>query len=116
MFRRLRVSAGKENMLNGSEDGTAYASPAVATVDGQKLVVALTAKRVIGLGLDDGKLAWEAPFAPPQGARTYNSATPIVDGQTVIVCGGNRGAKAFKLEKQGGRVTGAELWSNPDGP
>jgi outer membrane protein assembly factor BamB len=44
----------------------------------------------------------------------YNAATPIVDGQTVIVCGSGRGAKALKIEKDGDAFKATELWTNPD--
>src|SRR5262245_47012624 len=46
------------------------------------------------------------------GGRDYKAATPIVDGQTIIVAG--RGVKAVKLEKEGDKIVAKELWSNPD--
>jgi len=49
----------------------------------------------------------------PQG-RAYNSATPIVDGQTVIYTGSGRGTKAVKVEKQGDGFAARELWSNAE--
>ena len=93
-------------------DGTAYASPVLLTVDGTRMVVALTAKMIVGLGVADGKLLWEAPF-PAQG-RAYNAATPIVEGQTVIYAGSGRGTKAVKIEKTADGFAAKELWSNPD--
>jgi len=95
-----------------TEDGTAYASPALMTVGGTKMVVALTAKKIVGVGVADGKLLWEAPFVV-QG-RAYNAATPVVDGATVIYAGAGRGTKAVKIEKTGEGFTARELWSNPD--
>ena len=93
-------------------DGTAYASPVLLTVEGTKMVVTLTAKKIVGIGVTDGKLLWEAPF-PVQG-RAYNAATPIVDGQTVIYAGSGRGAKAVKVEKTDAGFAAKEIWSNPD--
>jgi outer membrane protein assembly factor BamB len=93
-------------------DGTAYASPVILTADGTKMVVTLTAKKIVGLGVTDGKLLWEATFAA-QGMN-YNAATPIVDGQTVIYAGSGRGTKAVKVEKTADGFAGKELWSNPD--
>lgn len=93
-------------------DGPAYASPALMTVDGAKLIVAETEKSIVALNIADGKLVWEAPFAA-QG-MSYNAATPIVDGQMLIYCGQGRGAKAVKIEKQGDGFAAKELWSNPD--
>jgi outer membrane protein assembly factor BamB len=95
-----------------TSDGTAYASPVLLTVEGTKMVVTLTAKKIVGLGVTDGKLLWEAPF-PVQG-RAYNAATPIVDGQTVIYAGSGRGTKAVKIEKAADGFAAKELWSNPD--
>ncbi|HEY5910252.1 MAG TPA: PQQ-binding-like beta-propeller repeat protein [Verrucomicrobiae bacterium] len=93
-------------------DGTAYSSPTLLTVGGTKMLVAMTAKRIIGLGITDGKLLWEVPFAV-QG-RAYNAATPIVDGQNVIFAGSGRGTKAVKIEKSGDGFTATDLWSNQD--
>jgi outer membrane protein assembly factor BamB len=93
-------------------DGTAYASPDLLTVEGTKMVVTLTAKKIVGLGVADGKLLWEAPF-PVQG-MSYNAATPIVEGQTVIYAGAGRGTKAVKIEKTADGFAAKELWSNPD--
>ena len=93
-------------------DGTAYASPDLLTVEGTKMVVTLTAKKIVGLGVADGKLLWEAPF-PVQGMN-YNAATPIVEGQTVIFAGAGRGTKAVKIEKTADGFAAKELWSNPD--
>jgi outer membrane protein assembly factor BamB len=107
------LGAGSEKW-RWTEDGGSYASPALVVVGETKLIIALTAKRIVGLGAPDGKLLWEASFAPPQGSRAYNAATPIVDGQTIIVAGSARGAKALKLEKRGDKITSTELWSNPD--
>jgi len=95
-----------------SDDGTAYSSPVLLTVAGTKMVVALTAKKVVGLAVADGKLLWETPF-PVQG-RAYNAATPIIDGQMVIFAGSGRGTKAVKVEKAGDGFVAKELWSNPD--
>ncbi len=95
-----------------TDEGPGYASPVVMTVAGTRMIVTLTAKSVVGLGLADGKLLWQASFAPI--GMNYNAATPIVDGQTVIYCGSGRGAKAVKIEKQGDSFVSKELWSNPD--
>ncbi len=93
-------------------DAPGYASPVLLTVGEAKYVVAQSDTKMVALGLTDGKLAWEAPFAV-QG-RGYNAATPIVDGQTVIYAGSGRGVTAVKLEKDGEKLVAKELWKNPD--
>jgi outer membrane protein assembly factor BamB len=91
-------------------DGPAYASPVLMTVEGTKQIVGQTEKNVVGVAAADGKLLWQVS-APAQG-RAFNSATPIVDGQTVIYTGQGRGTKAVKIEKQGAGFAAKELWSN----
>ncbi len=93
-------------------DGAAYGSPVILTVSGTKMVVTLTARKIVGIGVADGKLLWEAPF-PVQG-MSYNADTPIVDDQTVIYAGAGRGTKAVKIEKTADGFAAKELWSNPD--
>ncbi len=105
------LATGSEKWRWGGE-GPAYASPALLTVGGTKQIVTLTEKSIVGIGVANGKLLWQLPFAPPR--RAYNAATPIVDGQTVIYTGAGRGAKALRIEKQGDGFAAKELWSNPD--
>ena len=93
-------------------DGPAYASPVLMTVDGVKQVVAQTEKNTVGLAAADGKLLWHIP-TPPQG-RFYNSATPIIDGLTVIYTGQGQGTKAVKIEKQNDGFAAKEVWSNTE--
>jgi outer membrane protein assembly factor BamB len=94
-------------------EGPDYASPSLMTVDGVKLVVAETEKKVVAVTLADGKLVWETPFAA-QGMGAYNAASPVVDGQTIVYSGGGRGTKAVRLEKAGDAYVAKELWSNAD--
>jgi outer membrane protein assembly factor BamB len=94
-----------------TEDGNAYASPTTLDVDGIKAIVAMTNRRVVALGID-GKLLWDTPFDGTK-SMIYNSSTPVVEGNTVIFSGNRRGTTAFKLEKQGDRLTAKELWINP---
>jgi outer membrane protein assembly factor BamB len=93
-------------------DSPAYGSPVLMTVDGMKLIVAMTETKIVALTTTDGKLVWETPFAV-QG-RGYNAATPIVDGQTLIYAGSGRGVTAVKLAKKGDGVASTELWKNAD--
>lgn len=93
-------------------EGPEYASPALLTVAGTKQLVTLAEKSVVAIGVVDGKLLWQLPFAPAR--RAYNAATPIIDGQTVIYTGAGRGTKAVKVEKQADDFVTKELWSNDE--
>jgi outer membrane protein assembly factor BamB len=93
-------------------EGPAYASPVVATLAGAKQIVTMTEKSVAGLALADGKLLWQLPFVA-QG-MAYNAATPIIDGDTVIYVGQQRGAHAVKIEKRGNAFAYKPVWDNPE--
>jgi outer membrane protein assembly factor BamB len=94
-------------------EGPGYCSPVLMTANGVKQVVILTEKSVVGLAVTDGKLLWQAPFTTT--GMATNSATPIVDGQTVIITGAGRGTKAFKIAKDGDAFAAKELWSGKTG-
>jgi len=93
-------------------DLPAYASPVLMSVDGAKYVVAQTEAKMLALALTDGKLMWETPFAGS--GRSYNAATPIVNGQTIIYSGSGRGATAVQLQKEGSGFAAQPLWKNAD--
>ncbi len=106
------LATGKEKW-KWTGDGAAYASPSLLTVDGAKVIVAETGKKIVGIGVGDGKLLWETPFAVT-GMRGYNAASPLVEGQTVVCVGSSRGARAVKIEKKADELVGKEIWSNKD--
>jgi len=95
-----------------TEEGPDYGSPVLLTVTGTKQIVTPTEKSIVGINLADGKLAWQHPFAPKM--RAYNAATPIVDGQLVIITGAGRGTTVVKIEKQEIGFAAKALWSIPD--
>jgi outer membrane protein assembly factor BamB len=93
-------------------DGPAYDSPVLLKLGRTSLIVSQTAKKIVAINAADGKLAWQTDFVPK--GRANNTATPIVDGQTLIYTGADRGTVAVKLEKTGDTITAKPLWSNPD--
>jgi outer membrane protein assembly factor BamB len=59
-------------------DGPSYASLELMTVNGKKQLVDLTAKNLVGIDPENGKLLWS--FAVPVENRFYNAASPVIDG------------------------------------
>jgi outer membrane protein assembly factor BamB len=108
----FNLAAGNEKW-KWSDDGTAYSSPVLLTVDGTRMVVAETNQNIVGIGPTDGKLLWKIPYPKGQG-RGYNASTPIVSGQTVVFSGSNRGTKTIKIEKKGDSFEVKEGWNNKD--
>lgn len=93
-------------------DPPAYASPALMTVEGEKHIVALTHLNLVGISAKDGQLLWKYLFAVPR--MSTNSATPVVDGQTVIYSAQKRGVNALRIEKKGDGYSASPLWSTDE--
>jgi outer membrane protein assembly factor BamB len=93
-------------------DGPSYSTPSVMTIGATKILVAITDKNVIGLGLSGGKLLFQVP-APPQ-PRFYNCVSPFTDGQMIVYSGQGQGSKALKVEKEGDKFTTKEVWANAE--
>lgn len=103
--------SGKEQW-KWTGDGPTYSSPVIMTIEGKNQLVVYTEKSLLGLNVIDGKQLWKVETLPQN--RFYNAATPVIDGQTVIVTGQGLGTKAIKIEKQGDGFVTKELWNNPD--
>jgi outer membrane protein assembly factor BamB len=85
---------------------------AVMTVGGKKQVVDLTEKNLTGIDFDNGKILWQTPAAPAN--RFYNAASPVIDGQNVILTGQGQGTRAIKITKQGNEYKSEEIWKNAE--
>jgi outer membrane protein assembly factor BamB len=95
-----------------SGEGPSYSSPSVMTIDGKKILIVITEKNIMALGLTDGKQLWQIPTTLQQ--RYYNCVSPYIDGQTIYLTGQGTGTKAIKIEKSGNDYITKELWNNSE--
>jgi outer membrane protein assembly factor BamB len=79
------------------------------TVGGTQFFITPTNRNLVAVSLD-GKLLWEMPYETGR----YNTATPIVNGDIVIVAGPGTGISAFRLKKEGDKIIEERLWNNSD--
>ena len=93
--------ANGETKWKASGDGPGYGSPVVATIAGVKQVVVLSDTNLMGVAFADGKPLWKTAFN--QGR--YQTATPVVDGDVVILSG-----SAYTIEKKDDAFTATRLW------
>ena len=102
------------NKLTGAKvwaalsEKAAYASPILATLNGQRQVMTSTATRVVGLSPADGKLLWEYEWKTQY---DINSSSPIVTGpnQFVIASGYDHGTALVEVAADGSTKT---IWQN----
>ena len=92
------------------DDGPAYGSPVLATVGGTRTIVAPTNSAMVALDAATGALLWRIDYS--QGR--YNAATPLLDGETLIFAGPERGMTAKKLVMREGKLAAQDLWRNTD--
>jgi outer membrane protein assembly factor BamB len=93
------------------DDQAAYASPTVVTVGGRRQMLIMTAKRAVGLTVEDGKLLWEYPWVTQEG---INAAQPIVvaANRVYISSGYGHGAAVLELTPQGDTFQASVVWAN----
>lgn len=94
-----------------SGDGPAYASPIIAELGGTRQVVSITQQNVVGVSAATGELLWRRPFVT---RATNNAITPIVDGNTIIVSGQDKGVTAFIVVKRNDQWTTDTLWETQE--
>lgn len=88
-----------------------YSSPVVMNFGKDEILVFQTETDLLGIS-KKGERLWKIPTPPER--RFYNSSTPVVDGQNIIITGQGLGTKSFKIEKSGNEYSVSENWNNPD--
>ena len=91
----------------GQDDRMTHATPAVATILGQKQVIFFTQSGLVSLDTKSGTLLWRHKF--PYNVST--AAAPVVSGNIVYCSAGyGVGSSAAQITKTGTAWTATELW------
>ena len=92
-------------------DRAAYTSPMLVTLAGERQLLVVTATRVTGLAVEDGKLLWEYPWST---MYEINSAQPIiVDPNHVFVSAGyDHGAVLLEIAGTERGFSARAVWEN----
>ena len=98
-----------QEIWKAGDDEAAYASLLVATLAGQKQLVAFTADALTGLDLKSGRALWRMPFKT--NAKRH-AATPVIDGDTVTVNSQTIGLVRVKITKTTDGFSATETWAN----
>lgn len=91
--------------------GPGYASPVLATIDGEKQIVTMTDKSVVGVSTATGAILWSSPFPDEW---NENIATPTIAGDTIVVSGTRRGTYGLEVGRDAGAWKVVEAWHSPE--
>jgi outer membrane protein assembly factor BamB len=101
------TDTGKE-LWTWEGDGPGYSSPIVVDLEGERQIVTLTDKSVIGVSVSSGKLLWK--LAHPD-EWNENIVTPVLYGKTLIISGVRQGTRAIRVTRDR-EWSVAEVWRN----
>lgn len=103
--------SGKVRWKSQTEE-TAYSSPVLATLAGQKQLVALTADSLMGVEAQQGRLLWRVPIKT---AAKRHALTPVVlPEDRVVVASHSYGLLGLQILRAGNGVMAQQLWLNRD--
>jgi outer membrane protein assembly factor BamB len=105
----LDAATGKMRW-KATSDEASYASPTVATVNGKRIVFALTREALVALQPTDGHVIFRHTWRPRESA-SVSAATPLVVDDMIFLsaCYG-AGASLFRFKENGPE----EIWSRDD--
>jgi enterochelin esterase-like enzyme/outer membrane protein assembly factor BamB len=119
LFVQVGAPNGKSlvgfDRLNGKirwaveNDAVSYQSPIIATLAGQRQIVAVTKERLLGLDLDSGEVLWSGAHQL-DGERAMSSAVPL--GSDRLLLAGAHGVAAFQVKQNDKAYSVAEIWRN----
>jgi outer membrane protein assembly factor BamB len=94
-------------------DQAAYAAPMAVSLAGQRQLLVVTAERVVGLTLEDGKLLWSFPWVTQY---DVNAAQPIlVDAEHFFISSGyDHGSALVRITRDADRFQAREAWMSRD--
>lgn len=105
------AKATGERVWSSLDDMQAYCSPMLVTFGGKRQILTMTAKRVVGLAPEDGKLIWEYPWITQY---DVNSAQPILlDQNRLFVSSGyGHGAALIEVKATSTGLEASKIWEN----
>jgi len=96
--------------MRGLDEATAYCSPVGFVFNGRKQLATMTAKSIIGIDFETGRLLWHVPH---ETEYDVNCATPVWhDGTLCVSTGYGVGTRLLRLGEGDGRIGVTEVWRN----
>ncbi len=93
----------------GGMNGSAFSSPIIATIAGERQLIVQTREKLLGLALDDGRELWSQTI---EAFRGMNILTPTVWNDQIFTSSYGGKAWTYALQKNGSNYTVSEKWQN----
>jgi outer membrane protein assembly factor BamB len=110
VFRAFDAATGKMRWEQKGP-GPGYASPVLTTIAGEKQIVTMTDKSVVGVATATGAILWSFPFPDEW---NENIVTPVISGNTIIVSGIRKGTYGLTVAKNGANWAVTQKWHSPE--
>lgn len=94
---------------DGGTNGSAFASPVLATVGGREQLLVQTRTKLAGVGRDTGEVLWEQPIAAFRGMNILTPLPVGTDGVFTSTYGGT--SQLLRLTGGDGKLTPTPAWS-----
>jgi outer membrane protein assembly factor BamB len=93
------------------DDRQAYVSPVLLTVAGRRQIVTITARRAVGLAVEDGALLWSHPWVND---NEIHAAQPVqvAANRLFLSSGYGTGAAVIEIAPAGAGFAAREIWAN----
>lgn len=100
-----------EPIWKALDDQQAYTSPMLVTLAGKRQLLVVSARRAMGLTVEDGTLLWDYPWSTD---FDINVAQPILLGENrfFISAGYGHGAALVEVTGNGDSFAAQEVWKN----
>jgi outer membrane protein assembly factor BamB len=100
-----------EPIWKSLDDPQAYTSPMLVTLGGLRQILVVSARRVMGLTVEDGRLLWEYPWVTD---LAISVAQPLLIGTDRVFLSASygHGAAVFELRQAGGQLEARTVWEN----
>jgi outer membrane protein assembly factor BamB len=110
VFRSFDAVTGAQRWEQAGP-GPGYASPVLATIQGEKQIVTMTDKSVVGVSTSTGAILWSYPFPDEW---NENIVTPVLAGGTIVVSGTRKGTLGLAAGRDGAAWKVVEQWQSPE--
>jgi outer membrane protein assembly factor BamB len=93
------------------DDRQSYTAPMVVTLGGKRQLIVVSARRVMGLTVEDGTLLWDYPWTTEY---DINASQPLMlgDNRFFISAAYDHGAAVVELTPSGTGLTAKTVWQN----